>query len=61
MPKYKEMYLQLFKATETAIEIITAAQHRCEELCIDTPDELRESGDVLGSYSEENKVSGDEL
>ncbi|NCB63443.1 MAG: hypothetical protein EOM52_07485 [Clostridia bacterium] len=34
MPDYKEMYLTMVRETERAIEILTAAQRRCEELYI---------------------------
>ena len=32
MPDYKEMYLNLFRASEKAINILTAAQLECEEM-----------------------------
>lgn len=32
MPDYKEMYLQLFRASEAAIGELIAAQRKCEEL-----------------------------
>lgn len=38
MPDYKEMYLKLFRATETAINSLIAAQQECEELYINAPE-----------------------
>ena len=32
MPDYKEMYLTLFRASEEALDILIAAQRRCEEM-----------------------------
>ena len=32
MPDYKEMYLDLFRASEEALDILIAAQRRCEEM-----------------------------
>ena len=37
MPDYKEMYLKTFRASERAINILTAAQQECEEQCISSP------------------------
>ena len=34
MPDYKEMYLQLSRAVEKAVRILTEAQTDCEELFI---------------------------
>ncbi len=34
MPDYKEMYLTMVRETERAIQILTEAQRRCEELYI---------------------------
>lgn len=34
MPDYKEMYLKLFRATESAISCLIATQQECEELYI---------------------------
>ena len=31
MPDYKEMYLDLFRSSEKAINILIEAQRRCEE------------------------------
>ena len=31
-PDYKEMYLTLFRASEEALDILIAAQRKCEEL-----------------------------
>ncbi len=39
MPNYKEMYLKLFRATETAINGLIAAQRECEELYISDADD----------------------
>lgn len=38
MPDYKEMYLKLFRATETAINNLIAAQQECEEMYINAPE-----------------------
>ena len=38
MPDYKEMYLQMVRETEAAINILIAAQRRCEEMYINAPD-----------------------
>ena len=37
MPNYKEMYGKLFRATESAIHILIAAQRECEDLYINAP------------------------
>ena len=36
MADYKEMYLELARATEKALRILIEAQQRCEALYIDT-------------------------
>lgn len=36
MPDYKEMYLKLFRATESAISCLIAAQQECEELYVNS-------------------------
>ncbi len=38
MPDYKKMYLELFRETEKAIDILIAAQRRCEEMYINAPE-----------------------
>ena len=38
MPDWKEMYLTLFRETEKAINILTDAQRRCEEMYINAPE-----------------------
>ena len=38
MPDYKEMYLKLFRATETAISCLIEAQRECEEMYINAPE-----------------------
>ena len=38
MPDYKELYLTMFRAAEEAVNILIAAQRKCEELYVDTPD-----------------------
>lgn len=38
MPNYKEMYYQLFRETEKAINILIAAQRECEEQYISSPE-----------------------
>ena len=43
MPDYKEMYLNLFRATEAVITILSATQQKCEELYISAPEpEIKE-------------------
>ena len=32
MPDYKEMYLTLIRASEEALDILIAAQRKCEEM-----------------------------
>ena len=39
MPDYKEMYLNLFRATEEALDILIAAQRKCEEMYLSGTDE----------------------
>lgn len=34
-PDYKEMYLELFRATEKAINLLIAAQRKCEDMYIE--------------------------
>ena len=38
MPDWKEMYLELFRETEKAINILVAAQQRCEDMYINAPE-----------------------
>ena len=38
MPDYKEIYLKLFRATETAISCLIEAQRECEEMYINAPE-----------------------
>lgn len=35
MPDYKEMYLEMVRGTEKAINILIDTQRRCEEMYID--------------------------
>ncbi len=37
MPDYKEMYLTMVRETEQAINILVAAQRKCEEMYINAP------------------------
>lgn len=37
MPDYKKMYEKLFQATESAINILIAAQRECEEMYVNAP------------------------
>ena len=39
MPDYKEMYLTLFRATEQAIDLLIAAQQRCEDMYVNAPED----------------------
>lgn len=38
MPDYKEMYLKLFRASEEAVNVLIAAQRKCEELYVSAPE-----------------------
>ena len=38
MPDYQEMYLEMARETERAINILIDAQHKCEEIYIKTSD-----------------------
>ena len=42
MSEYKEMYLTMACETEKAINILIAAQQKCEELYMDAMDEVNE-------------------
>ena len=39
MPDYKEMYLNLFRATEQAIELLISAQRTCEDMYVNAPED----------------------
>lgn len=38
MPDYKEMYLIMVRASEDAINCLTAARKKCEEMYISSPE-----------------------
>ena len=38
MPDYKKMYIEMMRETENAINILIAAQRRCEEMYISAPE-----------------------
>ena len=38
MQNYKEMYLTMFRASELAVNILIAAQQKCEERYISSPE-----------------------
>ncbi len=38
MPNYKKMYQTLFRATESAANILIAAQRECEDMYINSPE-----------------------
>ena len=38
MADYKQMYMKLMKTTESAMDILIAAQRQCEEIYIETED-----------------------
>ena len=38
MSQYKELYLTLFRATEQAVNLLTAAQRECGELYLSMPE-----------------------
>ena len=39
MADYKNMYLTMARETEKAIALLIAAQRRCEEIYMDTPEQ----------------------
>ena len=39
IPDYKEMYLTLFRASEEALDILIAAQRKCEEMYLAAEEE----------------------
>lgn len=39
MPDYKEMYLTLVRASEEALDILIAAQRKCEEMYLSADDD----------------------
>lgn len=43
MPDYKEMYLTMVRASEEAINILIAAQQRCEELYLSSEEDIPDS------------------
>lgn len=53
MPDYKEMYLEMMRAAEKAINLLVAAQRQCEESYISAPETvitvLPEEGGGQGS------------
>jgi len=57
MPDYKKMYEILFRATESAINILIAAQRECEDLYINAPE--TELKFVLPSDEEETQKDPD--
>ena len=38
MPNYREMYLEMFRGTEKAINILIDVQQKCEEMYISSPE-----------------------
>ena len=38
MPNYKELYFEMVRGTEKAINILIDTQRKCEELYINSPD-----------------------
>ena len=57
MPDWKEMYLTLFRETEKAVNILTDAQRRCEEMYISAPEpeiRLLPPEDGSASQAQEN-------
>ena len=38
MPDWKSMYIHLFRETERAIDILTSAQRKCEDMYINAPE-----------------------
>ena len=43
MPDYKEMYLKMVRATESAINTLIKAQQECEELYLQDEDKATEN------------------
>ena len=41
MPDYEKMYLDLFRASEEALDILIAAHRRCEEMYLSSQQEER--------------------
>lgn len=39
MPDYKEMYLEMFRETEKAINILIAVQQKCEEQYLESTEQ----------------------
>lgn len=57
MPDWKEMYLTLFRETEKAINILTDAQRRCEEMYINASEpeiKLLSPEDAASPQNQEN-------
>ena len=45
MPDYKEMYLDLFRASEEALDILIAAHRMCEEMYLSDESEKPAQGE----------------
>ena len=45
MPDYKEMYLTLLRASEEAVNVLIAAQRKCEEMYLAAAEETEKEGD----------------
>ena len=57
MVDYKEMYLEMVRETECAINILIQVQRRCEEMCISAPEpeiKLLPSEDASALQAQEN-------
>ena len=52
MPDYKEMYLNLFRASEQAVSTLIAAQRECEEMYLNQPEPILK---VISKPQENNK------
>ena len=61
MPDWKEMYLELFRETEKAIDILIAVQRRCEDMYINAPEPeivLLPKQDGSDSCKDDEKIPG---
>ncbi len=56
MPNYKEMYLKMVRATETALNLLINAQQECEELYISTPNSEE---DIVEDYTDKENFPSD--
>ena len=55
MQDYKEMYLTLMRAVESAVRTLVEAQQKCEELYITVSDEARREKPVTAERRPEER------